>query len=174
MNNKMLLEIHNSLGIPEDYQKERKLPIFEEIDLKQLEVALIDHFGRPLVVEKETGEALRELLSAATDSGIEILPFSGFRSYRYQQGLIEAQLKKERSIEDILTVLAAPGFSEHHTGRAIDLTTPGVPPTDQSLEETECFNWLTKNGEQFGFTMSYPKDNPEGFIYEPWHWCFNR
>jgi D-alanyl-D-alanine carboxypeptidase len=24
----------------------------------------------------------------------------------------------------------------------------------------------------YGFRMSYPRDNPQGFIYEPWHWFF--
>ncbi|HEX7650108.1 MAG TPA: D-alanyl-D-alanine carboxypeptidase family protein, partial [Noviherbaspirillum sp.] len=25
---------------------------------------------------------------------------------------------------------------------------------------------------RFGFTLSYPRGNTYGFIYEPWHWCY--
>ena len=25
----------------------------------------------------------------------------------------------------------------------------------------------------FGFTLSYPRDNPAGFAFEPWHWAMN-
>ena len=33
--------------------------------------------------------------------------------------------------------------------------------------------WLTRNGGEFGFSMTYPRDNEHGFIYEPWHWALN-
>ena len=26
----------------------------------------------------------------------------------------------------------------------------------------------------FGFSMTYPRDNPWGIIYEPWHWSLKR
>ena len=34
------------------------------------------------------------------------------------------------------------------------------------------------NGVQFnagahGFRLSYPRDNPHGIVYEPWHWCWH-
>ena len=45
------------------------------------------------------------------------------------------------------------------------------PPAEESFEATDAFAWLTGNAGDFGFQMSYPRDNPHGITYEPWHWC---
>ena len=34
------------------------------------------------------------------------------------------------------------------------------------------FKWLEKNASQFGFYLSYPKNNIKGIKYEPWHWSY--
>ena len=73
---------------------------------------------------------------------------------------------------DILRVNAAPGYSEHHTGRAIDLGTIGCRALEEEFELTEAFAWLENNAAHFQFSLSYPRNNPSGVIYEPWHWCF--
>ena len=73
-------------------------------------------------------------------------------------------------VDEILTVNAAPGFSEHHGGRALDIGTPGEPPAEDSFERTAAFDWLRAHAGAHGFTMSYPRDNPHGIVYEPWHW----
>ncbi|MEQ1638880.1 MAG: D-alanyl-D-alanine carboxypeptidase family protein [Methylococcales bacterium] len=77
------------------------------------------------------------------------------------------------SAEDILTVLAPPGFSEHHTGCAVDISTPGTAPAALVFEQTAAFSWLNTNAHRFGFYLSFPLGNPYGYQYEPWHWCFH-
>ena len=96
---------------------------------------------------------------------------SGYRSHDYQLGIFERKLARGLGVEDILTVNAAPGYSEHHSGRALDIGTPGQPPAEESFEHTPAFDWLRKNAAAYGFAMSYPRDNPHGIVYEPWHWC---
>jgi D-alanyl-D-alanine carboxypeptidase len=76
------------------------------------------------------------------------------------------------SVEDVLCVNAPPGFSEHHTGRALDLTTPRSPVLETGFEQTPAFAWLLSRADEFGFVLSYPRGNPCGFQYEPWHWCY--
>jgi D-alanyl-D-alanine carboxypeptidase len=95
---------------------------------------------------------------------------SGFRSVDYQAGLIRTKLDRGQAIEAILQVNAAPGFSEHHTGQAVDIATPGSRPLTEEFEDTPAFEWLTREADRFGFSMSYPRNNPFGLIYEPWHW----
>ena len=73
-------------------------------------------------------------------------------------------------ITDILEVNTAPGYSEHHTGRAVDIATPGSRPLTEDFESTDAFRWLQAEATGFGFAMTYPRDNPWGIIYEPWHW----
>ncbi|HLP25741.1 MAG TPA: D-alanyl-D-alanine carboxypeptidase family protein, partial [Acidobacteriota bacterium] len=34
------------------------------------------------------------------------------------------------------------------------------------------FRWLKRHAGEFGFTLSYPKNNPHQIGYEPWHWCW--
>src|SRR5690606_41627176 len=78
-----------------------------------------------------------------------------------------------RSSDLILEVNAAPGWSEHHSGRAVDISAPGEPPAEESFEATPAFAWLRANAAGLGFTMSYPRDNPHGIVYEPWHWRYD-
>ena len=33
---------------------------------------------------------------------------------------------------------------------------------------------LQYRNARFGFTMTYPKGNAEGYLYEPWHWCWKK
>ena len=111
--------------------------------------------------------------SAAQQDGIELILVSAFRSIQRQQELVQA--KREQGIPDdeIFRVLARPGFSEHHTGRALDLHTPHSALLQEEFETTPAFQWLSQHAHTFLFHLSYPRNNPYGIIYEPWHWCFN-
>lgn len=63
-------------------------------------------------------------------------------------------------------------YSEHvcPSRQAIDfMTDEGVC---DGFELTDKYQWLQSNAVTFGFYESYPKDNPLGMMYEPWHWHF--
>ena len=75
-------------------------------------------------------------------------------------------------MEAILKVSAAPGYSEHHSGCAIDVTTPGYKALEEPFETSPAFKWLSDNAEKFDFSLSYPQNNPHGVAYEPWHWAW--
>jgi len=168
----ILLAIHRELNIPLDYAERTGLPAYEEVELSELVVAQLDEAGRPLVLTKPAAKALGLMRAAALQEGIELLPFSGFRSYLYQKGLLAAKLHKGISIDEILRILAAPGYSEHHTGEAVDITTPGCPPAEEIFEKTPAYLWLREHANRFGFTESFPRGNPHSLVYEPWHWKF--
>jgi D-alanyl-D-alanine carboxypeptidase len=95
---------------------------------------------------------------------------SGFRSIDYQAALIRKKIEAGQRIENILAVNAAPGFSEHHSGMAVDIATPGSRPLTEEFEATDAFRWLQEAAAGFGFSMTYPRENPWGIAYEPWHW----
>ena len=107
----------------------------------------------------------------AAEEGMHLLIVSGYRSVEYQARLIRKKINAGQSVSEILGVNAAPGHSEHHTGRAVDIATPGSRPLTEEFEESDAFRWLQEHGGTFGFSMSYPRNNPAGFIYEPWHWA---
>ncbi len=77
------------------------------------------------------------------------------------------KLERGDTIENILKVNAAPGFSEHHTGCALDITTPGYDALKESFEKSPAFDWLTGNASRFGFSLSFPRGNAAGIAYEP-------
>lgn len=165
----MLRELHSELGIPEDYGDDGKRPVFDEaVDLVDVGPNLV---GRMQRLEPETAARWTEMQAAAEKDGILLLIVSGYRSVDYQARLIRKKINAGQSVSEILAVNAAPGHSEHHTGRAVDIATPGSRPLTEEFEASDAFRWLEDNAASFGFVMSYPRNNPAGFIYEPWHWA---
>ena len=136
----------------------------------RLHFAGLDRFRRPLWLEPTTARAWRHLQHAAHRDDVILEAISGYRSHAYQLGIFERKLARGQTVDEILAVNAAPGFSEHHFGRALDIGTPGEPPAEESFEATDAFAWLQANAEAHGFHLSYPRDNPHGITYEPWHW----
>lgn len=109
---------------------------------------------------------------AARRDGIELFLVSGYRSVERQAEMIRRRLKRGKTLEEILAVCAPPGFSEHHTGRAVDLGARGAPVREAGFAETAAFRWLEGDAAHWGFFLSYPRDNVQGFEFEPWHWCY--
>ena len=165
----MLENLFRELGIPADYGQELGLPRFAEAE------SLVDVgeniVGRMQRLAPPAAERWGEMLAAAAGDQVPLLIVSGFRSVEYQAGLIRQKLAAGQQIGEILQVNAAPGFSQHHTGLAIDIATPGSRPLTEAFEHTEAFSWLVENAPAFGFSMTYPRNNRFGFVYEPWHWA---
>jgi D-alanyl-D-alanine carboxypeptidase len=167
----MLRELHSELGIPEDYGLDGTRPLFEEAaDLVDVGPNLV---GRMQRLTPVTARRWTEMQAAAAADGVLLLIVSGFRSIEYQARLIRKKINTGQVVSDILSVNAAPGYSEHHTGKAIDIASPGSRPLTEEFEDSDAFRWLEANAARYGFSMSYPRDNPGGFIYEPWHWAQN-
>jgi zinc D-Ala-D-Ala carboxypeptidase len=122
-----------------------------------------------------SAESYQKMAAAAALDGVNLFPISGFRSVADQNELF-FQVSKERNqaVSKRGEVSAPPGRSEHHTGYAIDLGDASQPDTNlsQSFEETSAFRWLSEHAAQYSFEMSFPRDNPQGVSYEPWHWRF--
>lgn len=158
------------LGIPADYSVKTGLPLQLEPD-RLLETGT-DLSDRPLYLEPRTAQAWLRMSSAAAADQITLQAVSGFRSLGYQAALVRRKLDSGLSVGRILEVSAAPGYSEHHSGRALDLTTPGSATLEEAFEDSAAFGWLTGHAKAFGFAMSYPRHNPHGIAYEPWHWAY--
>lgn len=164
----MLRELHQELGIPDDYGRDGGPPFFE--DAEELVEVGPNLVGRVQRLTPATAERWFAMAAAAEAVDIPLLLVSGYRSVDYQAGLIRKKISAGQSIAEILSVNAAPGYSEHHTGQAVDIATPGSRPLIEEFESTDAFLWLGKNAGEFGFSMTYPRDNQWGFVYEPWHW----
>jgi D-alanyl-D-alanine carboxypeptidase len=118
--------------------------------------------------------ALLKLIYTARNDGVWIVPVSGFRNISDQEKLFDAQIQRRGSPEAAAKLSAPPGYSEHHTGYAIDVTDGRFPKQDitYNFATTDAFKWLTIYAKEFGFEMSFPENNSQGVSYEPWHWRF--
>lgn len=132
----------------------------------------LDVFGRQPQLDARAYAAWCEMKEAAAREGVILQLVSAFRSVTYQRDLILRKLARGDDIRTILAVNAAPGYSEHHTGRALDIGTPGYAHLEIEFENSTAFAWLARNAHAYGFRMSFPRDNPYGVQYEPWHWCY--
>ena len=159
-----------ALGLDDGYGERTGLPLVAEPAL--LTFAGFDRYRRALWLVAPAARAWRSMQAAALREGVVLEAISGYRSHDYQLGIFERKLARGLTVEEILTVNAAPGYSEHHSGRALDIGTLDEPPAEESFERTAAFAWLRDNAAAYGFVMSYPRDNPHGIVYEPWHWCF--
>ncbi|MSU70535.1 MAG: D-alanyl-D-alanine carboxypeptidase family protein [Opitutaceae bacterium] len=169
---KPLPQIWRELGIPDDYAAIRGLALQPECKEAELLTIGTNPGGRLVRLTRQAAAAWTSLQAAAATDGIVLLPLSGFRSIARQEEIIREKLFVGRPLADILRLIAAPGCSEHHTGRALDLGTPDEPPLEEDFAETAAFGWLMRRAGDFGFQLTYPRDNPHGIVYEPWHWCW--
>jgi D-alanyl-D-alanine carboxypeptidase len=167
--------LHRSLGIPPDYAATRGLAFQPEaVATNLIKIANATDDNRTILLTLPAAEAWCRMRDAAAADGVTLLLLSGFRSIARQAEIIRAHLAAGRPIADILRSVAAPGYSEHHTGNAIDLGTPGEPPFEEGFAATAAFTWLIQRAAGFGFSLSYPRNNPHGITFEPWHWRFRR
>lgn len=160
--------LQRRFALPDDYASRTGLPLVAEP--ATLAFAGHDRYRRPLWLLAGAARAWRRMQAAAAADGCCIEAISGYRSWEYQAGILQRKLARGLSLAQILAVNAAPGYSEHHSGRAIDIGTPGEPPAEESFELTPAFAWMQREAPRFGFRLSYPRGNPHGVIYEPWHW----
>ena len=124
-----------------------------------------------IMINKEAYESFINMQNDIKKEGLNIRIISSYRSYNYQEKLYNNYLKYEtRSIVDAYS--ARPGYSEHHTGLAIDID--NIKLDYNKFYLTEEFNWMKDNSYKYGFILRYPKDkeNITGYSYEPWHYRY--
>lgn len=165
--------LNQRLGIDPCYSAKHQLA--PQCEARLLTLCGLDGLRREFWLAPQSALAWRVLKAAAQADGVGLVEISGFRSVEYQAGLIQGKLCRGQTITQILNVSAAPGFSEHHTGRAVDIADSHELANRSFLTEafelTASYAWLVQNAARFGFTQSFGRDNRHGIAYEPWHWC---
>lgn len=154
-----LVNKHHALE-PEDFEPE---------DLTELEVP--QQYGGQRLRE-EAAATLEELVAAAANDEVELWVTTAYRNYEHQQGLYKQQIAAvgQDAADELV---ARPGYSEHQTGLAVDMSFDG----NQDCKLHACFaetpqgQWLAENAHEFGFIIRYPDgtDDITGYSYEPWH-----
>lgn len=166
----MIAQLHAELGIPLDYEQRTGLPL-QSPPQRLVEVGR-DMFGRLQRLDADAARAWQKMVQAAKEDSVSLLLVSAFRPPEYQRDLLQRKLRAGETINQALRAVAAPGHSEHQSGRAVDVSCAGCAVLETEFEGTRTFDWLTENAAAFGFFLSYPRNNRNGIMYEPWHWCY--
>lgn len=158
-----LVLVNKLNALPEDY--ESKLELVTEVNT----------VGDSVVVEKKAYEAYLELKKDVLENaGIEIQLDSAYRSVAAQQDIMDRFTEKYGADYAMKTV-AKPGYSEHHTGLAIDLyfTLAGqdVYYNEDMVQYPEVWEKIHARLADHGFILRYleGKEHITGYGYEPWH-----
>lgn len=119
-------------------------------------------------MRRDTGEAYKKMKRAAADEGKRIRVVSAYRSVEYQRGLYNRYLSTD-SKANVDRYSARPGYSEHHTGMALDLF--GSVDGLRSFVNTPEYEWVKENCWKYGFIIRYTTDieSITGYENEPWH-----
>ncbi len=119
--------------------------------------------------------SVNKMIEQARSEGILLGVVSGFRSIEDQDYLFfEVKAERGETPKTRAEVSAPPGYSEHHTGYAVDFVDESQPDTytEESFERTAAYRWLMENAAFYNFEMSFPKDPMSPLSYEPWHWRY--
>lgn len=124
--------------------------------------------GKSVKLVKEAADAFKELSAAAKALEYSIIGMSGYRTYSYQENLYNRYLKNDTQA-NVDTYSARPGYSEHHTGLALDVQTDTV--SFSNFGQTKEYEWLMDNAHLYGFVIHYTEENKwiTGYMPEEWH-----
>lgn len=133
-------------------------------------------------MDKRAAPAMREMIQAAKEDGVELMLCSAYRSVEKQQQLFDRSqqaymaqgMSEEEAYAKTATETAIPGTSEHQTGLAADIVTSTYQMLDAGFADTPAGQWLSEHAAEYGFVLRYPQDKQEvtGIIYESWHYRF--
>ena len=98
---------------------------------------------------------------------------SAYRSYDYQQNVWDTTA--EANGEDYARAyVAVPGYSEHHTGLAVDIGIFYSDGSQGSFSESQNAVWMDEHSSEFGFVRRYAEDKVSitGISNEKWHFRY--
>lgn len=134
--------------------------------------------GEKYEIEKKTYEAfLRLREDLIKNNGIQPELLSVYRTVEKQEEIF-ARYTREHGLEYAKTYAAVPGYSEHHTGFAIDVGFYLDGTVDHAIASLlsfeDLFAVVHQKLPQYGFILRYPKGKEAitNIGYEPWHFRY--
>ena len=172
MNYEILVNKENPIDIK--YLKEVIEPSLVEIEFTRENDDIFESHNmldKKIFLESKTAKAWYQLKQFLVNQGIEFDICSGFLSLENQKYKYNSFLNRN-GLELTKRRMCLPGYSEHHTGLAIDCDYfknddwAGICSDDNP--ETKYIHSILHN---FGFILRYPKHKQEitEMQYEPWH-----
>lgn len=136
-------------------------------------------------MDARVAASFNELLQGAAAAGVNIDVVSAYRSVSDQTAVFNEKFERmkrqgktdEEAERETMTNMTRPGYSEHHTGLAVDVVDEAwlASDPDWTLDErygtTKGGSWLAEHVADYGFVIRYPADKTAitKITYEPWH-----
>lgn len=134
------------------------------------------------MVDSRCAADLEDMLRACRTAGHSPLIVSSYRAWSQQEEMYEEKvgelmsqgLDRETAEADAKSHAAAPGYSEHQLGLAVDIVDEEYTELDEKQGDTATQQWLMENCWQYGFILRYPEGKREitGVEYQPWHYRY--
>ena len=132
-------------------------------------------FDKDAVLPQKTIEAINKMLDDFhAETGLSnVILYSTFRTFAKQQSIFDERVAMYGSREEANKWAALPGFSEHHTGLAVDFAIY-IDQVINTFKGEGAYAWITENAHKYGFFLRYQADKTDitGTAYEPWHFRY--
>lgn len=155
-----LILVNDTHPISDDWEKSIEL------------VQLTNSVGDDVRIERATYDAYLKLKDALESEDIYVEIDSAFRSIEEQQKIID-EFTEKYGYAYAHSYATEPGYSEHHTGLAVDLylIVDGVTvyENEDLMRYPEIWKVIHEKLPEYGFILRYPQGNSIGVPYEPWH-----
>ena len=137
-------------------------------------ITVKNSLGEEVIIEQETYEAYTILRDALLKEGVQIELDSVYRSVEDQQETWDWFLENYGE-EYTRGHVSPPGYSEHHTGLAVDIFIMKdgreIRENEEMVADTEDFAKVHALLPEYGFILRYlpGKKHITGYDPEPWH-----
>ena len=103
-----------------------------------------------------------------------VMVASAYRSKSLQEELYAEEQQKEDNHEVEGELVAVPGYSEHQTGYAVDLSIRVGDGEYIEYNNADNYKWILDNCSVYGFILRYPEDKVSSteIGYETWHYRY--
>ena len=134
--------------------------------------------GRQYVHALVAKDLSRMIQAMRKELGRGVVVISAYRSPSYQALLfLEFLIGYNFNMRRTCRRVAIPGWSEHGAAKnqAVDFDVDVKAGKQRpSFGTTKEYRWLKLHAHQFNFYLSYPRGNPHGVQFEPWHWHWEK
>ena len=137
-------------------------------------VHMTNSVGDDVEVEKKAYDAYLELKAALEAEDVYVDLDSARRSVAEQQRIMD-EFTEEYGAEYAAKTVAKPGYSEHHTGLALDLYLiidgEDITENEDMIQYPEVWAKIHETLADYGFILRYLEGSEHitGYGYEPWH-----
>lgn len=127
-------------------------------------------FGKTIYLEEKTKTAFEIMCAVARAQGIWLYAKQGYRSKEDQEAIIQYYIEKDGA-EAAAQRCAPAGYSEHHSGLAIDVNGGILRDGAVVQDKKTALSWVRDHCHEFGFFVkNLPgKEHITGTMAEPWH-----